>query len=180
MAWDFETEPEFEEQLAWMREFVREEIFPIETLELPTTTCASSIAARSRTRCSDAGCGPRTCRPSSAAWASARCGSASCTRSSASRPTGRSSFGNNAPDSGNAELLAVGMEMTGRDDIRERWLEPLLAGDDPLGVLDDRAATPRAATRSCSRRAPCVTATSGSSTGASGTRRTARSPTSSS
>ena len=34
MAWDFETEPEFEEQLAWMREFTREEIFPIETLEL--------------------------------------------------------------------------------------------------------------------------------------------------
>ncbi|MEY2996152.1 MAG: hypothetical protein RLZZ39_977, partial [Actinomycetota bacterium] len=23
MAWDFETEPEFEEKLAWMREFVR-------------------------------------------------------------------------------------------------------------------------------------------------------------
>ena len=37
-------------------------------------------------------------------------------------------FGNNAPDSGNAELLAAGMEMTGREDIRERWLEPLLAG----------------------------------------------------
>ena len=34
MAWDFETEPEFEEKLAWMRGFVREEIFPIETLDL--------------------------------------------------------------------------------------------------------------------------------------------------
>ena len=28
MAWDFETEPEFEQKLAWMRAFVREEIFP--------------------------------------------------------------------------------------------------------------------------------------------------------
>jgi len=37
-------------------------------------------------------------------------------------------FGNNAPDSGNAELLAAGMEMTGREDIRERWLDPLLSG----------------------------------------------------
>ena len=37
-------------------------------------------------------------------------------------------FGNNAPDSGNAELLAAGMEMTGREDIRARWLEPLLEG----------------------------------------------------
>ena len=32
VAWDFSTEPEFEEQLAWMRGFVREEVFPLETL----------------------------------------------------------------------------------------------------------------------------------------------------
>ena len=43
-------------------------------------------------------------------------------------PYGPLVFGNNAPDSGNAELLAVGMEMTGREDIRERWLQPLLDG----------------------------------------------------
>ena len=34
MAWDFSTEPEFEEKLEWMRGFVREEIFPLETLDL--------------------------------------------------------------------------------------------------------------------------------------------------
>ena len=34
MAWDFSTEPEFEEKLEWMRGFVREEVFPLETLEL--------------------------------------------------------------------------------------------------------------------------------------------------
>ena len=34
MAWDFETEPEFESKLEWMRGFVKEEIFPLETLEL--------------------------------------------------------------------------------------------------------------------------------------------------
>ena len=32
MAWDFQTEPEFQEQLAWMEEFVRAEIWPLETL----------------------------------------------------------------------------------------------------------------------------------------------------
>ncbi len=37
-------------------------------------------------------------------------------------------FGNNAPDSGNAELLAVGIEQTGREDQREQWLQPLLDG----------------------------------------------------
>ena len=34
MAWDFSTEPEFEEKLEWMRGFVREEVFPLETLDL--------------------------------------------------------------------------------------------------------------------------------------------------
>jgi acyl-CoA dehydrogenase len=34
MAWDFSTEPEFEEKLEWMRGFVREEIIPLETLNL--------------------------------------------------------------------------------------------------------------------------------------------------
>ena len=34
MAWDFETDAAFEAKLAWMREFVREEILPLETLEL--------------------------------------------------------------------------------------------------------------------------------------------------
>ena len=34
MAWDFSTEPEFEEQLAWMRRFVRDEIFPLESHDI--------------------------------------------------------------------------------------------------------------------------------------------------
>ena len=33
MAWDFSTEPEFEAHLEWMRAFVREEIWPIETID---------------------------------------------------------------------------------------------------------------------------------------------------
>ena len=37
MAWDFETEPEFQEQLDWMREFIDSEIIPLEPVldELP-------------------------------------------------------------------------------------------------------------------------------------------------
>ena len=34
MTWEFSTDPEFEEQLAWMNTFVREEIWPLETLDL--------------------------------------------------------------------------------------------------------------------------------------------------
>ena len=32
MAWDFSTDPEFEEHLAWMRDLVRDEIWPIEAI----------------------------------------------------------------------------------------------------------------------------------------------------
>ena len=32
MAWDFSTEPEFNAKLDWMRAFVRENIWPLETL----------------------------------------------------------------------------------------------------------------------------------------------------
>ena len=32
MAWDFETDPDFQAQLDWMEGFVRDEIFPLETL----------------------------------------------------------------------------------------------------------------------------------------------------
>ena len=32
MAWDFKTDPEFQEKLDWMETFVRDEIFPLEVL----------------------------------------------------------------------------------------------------------------------------------------------------
>ena len=32
MPWDFSTEPEFEAKLEWMRGFVREQVWPLETL----------------------------------------------------------------------------------------------------------------------------------------------------
>src|SRR6476469_11180700 len=32
MAWDFSTDPDFQEQLDWMAQFVRAEIWPLETL----------------------------------------------------------------------------------------------------------------------------------------------------
>ena len=54
MAWDFATEPEFEEQLEWMRGFVRDEIYPLEPLNLEDETgllnvvCSQGVWARHR------------------------------------------------------------------------------------------------------------------------------------
>ena len=85
----------------------------------PRLRAAAGSASRS------AGCGRRTCRPSSAARASARSSSASCTRSSARSPFAPNAFGNQAPDSGNSEILAL----AGTPEQKERYLHPLLAGD---------------------------------------------------
>ena len=73
MAWDFSTEPEFQEQLDWMRQFVREEIWPLETIadELDTGAAGPRLRAAAGARSSAAGCGPRTSRPTSAGRASA-------------------------------------------------------------------------------------------------------------
>ena len=45
MAWDFSTEPEFEEKLEWMRGFVREEIIP---LGEPSTWTPAAFARATR------------------------------------------------------------------------------------------------------------------------------------
>ncbi len=62
-----------------------------------------------------------------------------------------SSSATTRPTSGNAELLAVGMEMTGRDDIRERWLEPLLAGTMRSGFSMTEPETAGSDPQACSR-----------------------------
>ena len=112
-------------------------------------TASSARSRRCRSRSASAACGPRTCRPSSAARASARSSSASCTRSSASSPFAPVAFGNQAPDSGNSEILAL----AGTEDQKEQWLHPLLAGDlrsafsmtepDTRGLRPDAAADAR-------------------------------------
>jgi acyl-CoA dehydrogenase len=127
MAWDFSTEPEFEAQLAWMRSFTREEIFPIETLELgydQVLELIRPLQAEVKRR----GLWAAHLPPELGGMGFGQVRLGLMHEILGESPFGPLVFGNNAPDSGNAELLAVGMEMTGRTDIRERWLDPLLDG----------------------------------------------------
>jgi acyl-CoA dehydrogenase len=127
MAWDFETEPEFEEQLVWMRGFVREEIMPIETLDLShdqALTFIKPLQDQVRERGLWAAHLPHDL--GGTGFGQVRLGLMH--EILGQTPYGPVVFGNNAPDSGNAELLAAGMEMTGQEYIRERWLQPLLDG----------------------------------------------------
>ena len=62
MAWDFETDPEFQEKLDWVDEFVREEVEPLD-LALPglgssrrsTTAEAHDHRPAEGARCGDQG-----------------------------------------------------------------------------------------------------------------------------
>ena len=127
MAWDFATEPEFEEKLVWMREFVREEIMPIETLDLShdqALTFIKPLQDQVRERGLWAAHLPQEL--GGTGFGQVRLGLMH--EILGQTPYGPVVFGNNAPDSGNAELLAAGMEMVDQEYVRERWLQPLLDG----------------------------------------------------
>ncbi len=127
MAWDFETEPEFEEQLAWMRDFMKQEIFPIETLRLSYDGILQIIKPlQDEVRRRGLWAAHLSEELGGMGFGQVRLGLMHEVLGQSG--LGPLVFGNNAPDSGNAELLAVGMEMTGRHDIRERWMQPLLDG----------------------------------------------------
>jgi acyl-CoA dehydrogenase len=127
MAWDFSTDAQYEEQLEWMRHFVHEEVFPLETLTL-TRDQLLAVIRPLQDEVKKRGLWAAHLPPELGGM-----GFGQVKLGLMHEILGQSIyapvvFGNNAPDSGNAELLAAGMEMTGREDIRERWLVPLLSG----------------------------------------------------
>jgi acyl-CoA dehydrogenase len=127
MAWDFSTDAQYEEQLAWMREFVREEVFPLETLDLDHEQILAAMKPLQE-QVKARGLWAAHLPPELGGMGFGQVKLGLMHEILGQSMYGPVVFGNNAPDSGNAELLAAGMEMTGREDIRERWLAPLLSG----------------------------------------------------
>jgi acyl-CoA dehydrogenase len=124
MAWDFETEPEFEEKLAWMRAFVGDEVLPLETLELDHDTFKRAVAPL-QAEVKDRGLWAAHLEPELGGQ-----GFGQVKLGLMHEVLGQSTyapfvFGNNAPDSGNAELIALGSTSA---EQKERWLQPLLEG----------------------------------------------------
>ena len=160
VAWDFSTEPEFEEQLAWMRGFVRDEIFPLETLDLtherhdarPIKPLQDEVKARGLwaahlpPELGGGGLRPGQARPD-----------ARDPRPVALRPGGlrqqRARLGQRRA-AGHRDRV----DRPGRQ--REQWLQPLLDGTAAQRLLDDRARG-RGRSRPCSPPRPSGTATSG-------------------
>lgn len=124
MAWDFETEPEFEEKLEWMREFVKEEIIPLEEVVAPEETILKIMEPlKKEVRRQGLWAAHLPPELGGGGFGQVKLG----LMHEILGQTARAPviFGNNAPDSGNAELLALG----GTEEQKKRWMEPLLAGE---------------------------------------------------
>jgi len=126
VAWDFSTEPEFEAKLEWMRSFVRDEIIPLETLELDNATMLKIVRPlQEQVKAQGLWASHLPPEMGGGGFGQVKLGLMH-------EILGQCSlapfvFGNNAPDSGNAEIIAVGIEMNpSKAWQRERWLEPLL------------------------------------------------------
>ncbi len=126
MAWDFSTEPEFQRQLDWMAHFVREEIWPLETLldELGTDGLGRAIAPlRDEVRAH--GLWAAHLDPALGGQGFGQVKLGLMHEILGTSPIAPLAFGNAAPDSGNSEILAI----AGSPEQKERYLHPLLAGD---------------------------------------------------
>lgn len=124
MAWDFHTEPEFEEQLAWMREFVRDEIFPLETLEFDFPTFRR-IAAPLMEQVKSRGLWAAHLGPELGGQGFGQVKLGLMHEILGMCEYAPPIFGNQAPDSGNSELIAI----AATPEQRKQWLEPLLGGE---------------------------------------------------
>jgi acyl-CoA dehydrogenase len=124
MAWDFCTEPAFQAELDWMAAFVREEIWPLETLDLDTAQLDRALRPLQE-RVKERGLWAAHLPPDLGGQGFGQVRLGLMHEILGTSPLAPSAFGNQAPDSGNAELIAL----AGTEEQKQRWLHPLLAGD---------------------------------------------------
>jgi acyl-CoA dehydrogenase len=150
MAWDFSTEPEFEEKLDWIRTFVRDEVEPLDTLFpncafLPLDDERRPFVDPLKQQVRDRGLWAPHLGPELGGQ-----GFGAVKLTLINEILGRSSwapiiFGTHAPDTGNAEILA----RFGTQEQKDRYLTALLSGEifscfsmtEPQGGSDPRVFT---------------------------------------
>lgn len=122
--WSFETDPDFERELDWMRTFLDERILPLEVARLPEPELREVLAPL-QAEVKQRGLWAAHLDPELGGQ-----GFGQLQLGLMHEIIGRSRlapqvFGNQAPDSGNSEILA----RHATPEQRERWLMPLLAGE---------------------------------------------------
>jgi acyl-CoA dehydrogenase len=126
MAWDFSTDPEFQEQLDWMAQFVREEIWPLETLvEELDQAALDRIYAPLQQQVKERGLWAAHLDPELGGQGFGQLKLGLMHEILGTTAFAPNAFGCQAPDSGNSEILAL----AGTNEQKDRWLHPLLAGD---------------------------------------------------
>ena len=123
MAWDFQTDPEFEEQLEWMRSYVREHIIPLETLEIDWRAYRALIPALSQP-VRERGLWAAHLGPELGGQGFGQVKLGLMHEILGACELAPPIFGCAAPDSGNSELIAI----AGSDEQKRRWMQPLLDG----------------------------------------------------
>src|SRR5256714_15228061 len=121
MAWDFETEPEFERKLEWMRTFVKEEVFPLEVLDADDETFMRIVRAL-QDDVKKQGLWAAHLPPELGGQGFGQVKLGLMHEIDGMSPWAPLVFGNQAPDSGNSEVLAH----FGSPEQKERWLKPRL------------------------------------------------------
>src|SRR6201986_2194279 len=126
MSWDFSTDPDFQGQLDWMDELVRREIWPLETIwpELGLEGLRRAIAPL-QDEVKERGLWATHLPPELGGQGMGQVRLGLMHEILGTSPIAPLAFGNAAPDSGNSEILAL----AGTPEQKDRWLEPLLAGD---------------------------------------------------
>jgi len=150
MAWDFETDPEFQKKLDWIEDFMRDEVEPLSHLGMAVF---SSIGREKfikplQQKVKDQGLWACHLGPELGGQGYGQLKLALMNEKLGRNSLAPSVFGCQAPDSGNAEIIAH----YGTDKQKEQYLWPLLNGDirsafsmsEPTGGSDPLTFTTRA------------------------------------
>jgi acyl-CoA dehydrogenase len=121
--WDFSTDPEYQERLDWARAFVKEEVRPLEVLGVDRATL-TRLQEPLKQQVKDAGLWAAHLPPELGGMGMGQVKLALLHEILGTAFYASEVFGNMAPDSGNAELIAVGAT----EAQKQRWLYPLLDG----------------------------------------------------
>ena len=125
MAYDFSIEPEYQEKLKWARRFVDAEVVPLEVAGLSEEQLHEAIKPlQKQVKEHDLWAGHLDTELGGQGYGQVKLALLNeiIGRSTLIAP---SVFGNQAPDSGNSEILGL----YGTDEQKEQWLKPLLAGE---------------------------------------------------
>ncbi|MGV0794878.1 acyl-CoA dehydrogenase family protein [Mycolicibacterium sp. XJ1819] len=153
MAWDFSTDDDFEKKLEWVRRFVRDEVEPLDALfpgceYLPLSQQRRAIVDPLKQRVRDRGLWAPHLGPELGGQGYGAVRLTLINEILGRTNWGPAVFGSQAPDTGNAEILA----RFGTDQQKARYLAPLLSGEifscfamtEPQGGADPRTFTTRA------------------------------------